>query len=87
MLLEALVTVVVAAVRMVVSMLWRSILMHLLRAGAKLIWSAVPAHRHYFTLTRRTPNIQRTYFVQVVVEGTSVQHIEALGSCRDSYHT
>ena len=87
MLLEVLVAVVVVTVRMIVSMLWRSILMHLLRACAKLIWSAVSAHRHYFMLTRRRSNSQRTYFVQVVVEGTSVQHIEALGSCRYSYRT
>jgi hypothetical protein len=48
MLLEVLIIVVIA-ILMTVSMLLRSVLMHLLRTRSKLIWSTITAHGHCLT--------------------------------------
>lgn len=79
---------VIVAILMIVSVLLRSILMHLLGTRSKLVWSTIATHGHCFRLVKlRLREARGTHFVQVVAEGTEAQHTEDLDSYQDSFRT
>jgi hypothetical protein len=93
MLLKVLVIIVIA-ILMVISVLLRPELMHLLRTGSKLVWSAtISAHGHCkvvsFIKTGDKLWINRTHSVQEIVEQIWEQRfrIAVLGSFLGPSHT